>query len=333
VHPILRDAARRQWGVFTAADVRRAGLDHADVLSALRRGEWDRLRRGIYVERAVLEDAARWGAAACHRLDCAAVLLCLGEGPCVSHTSAARLSAVILPRDITDDVVLTDERQWRRGRGYAVMRARLPDHHVRTVGPFRMTGPARTLVDCARTWPLEDAVVAMDAALHSGLVADAELRSMVLDSTHWNGIGGAARAVGLADRRAESPLETRGRLRILGSGLPAPELQVEVRGPRGFVARVDAWYEDAAVAVEFDGRVKYDDPYGGRSGAEALWHEKRREDGLRDLDVRVLRVVQEDLGGSWPAKADRLRSLLAVRLPGPRRFTTVRTTGSRGRTT
>ena len=42
------------------------------------------------------------------------------------------------------------------------------------------------------------------------------------------GIGSAARAVGLADGRAESPLETRGRLRILGSGLPAPELQVVI---------------------------------------------------------------------------------------------------------
>ncbi|PZA21538.1 hypothetical protein DMO24_09760 [Modestobacter versicolor] len=37
------------------------------------------------------------------------------------------------------------------------------------------------------------------------------------------------RAVGLADSRAESPLETRGRLRIAGAGLPPPELQVEIR--------------------------------------------------------------------------------------------------------
>jgi hypothetical protein len=299
-------------------------LEIADVQSALRRGDWVRLRRGAYVERAVVEDADRWGPAARHRLDCAAVLLALGGNPAVSHASAARLAGVVVPRSASSDVVLTDEGQWRRGRGYAVMRARLPGHHVRPDGPFRITNPARTVVDCAREWALEDAVVAMDAALHSGAVTNAELRSMVLEQTHWNGIGRAARAAGLADGRAESPLESRGRLRILGSGLPAPELQVELRGPRGFLARVDGWYDEAAVAVEFDGRVKYDAPFAGRSAAEVLWEEKRREDAIRLVDVRMVRIAQDDMGAAWPAIAGRLRGLLSVPLVGPRRFTVVR---------
>ena len=314
MHPVLRDAARRQWGVFTAADVRRAGLEPIDVRSALRRQEWTRLRRGVYAERAVLDDAVRWGDAARHRLQCAAVLLCLGGRPAVSHVSAARLAGFLVPTTATGDhVTLTDEEQWRTGRGYAVMRAGLPAHHVRCDGPFRTTGPARTLVDCARAWSLEDAVVALDAALHSKAVTAGELRTAVLEQTHWSGIGAAARAVGLADGRAESPLETLGRLRMLGSGLPAPELQIELHGARGFVGRVDAWWEDAAVAVEFDGRVKYDDPFGNRSPAQVLWDEKRREDEIRDLGVRVLRIVHGDLGDAWPAKAERLRSLLATR--------------------
>lgn len=325
MHPVLRSSASRQWGVFSAADARRAGLAITDVQSALRRGEWDRLRRGIYVERAVLECAARSGAHARHRLECAAVLLSLGGCPAVSHASAARLSGLIVPRGVSDDVVLTDEGQWRRGRGYAVMRARLPSHHVRVDGHFRMTGPARTLVDCAREWDLVDAVVSMDAALYAKALTAGELRSAVLDATHWYGIGRAAQAAGLADGRAESPLETKGRLRILGSGLPAPELQVELHGPRGFLARVDAWYEDAAVAVEFDGRVKYDDPYAGRTAAQVLWDEKRREDEVRDLGIRMVRVVQADIGGTWPSKAARLRTLLAVPFTDPRAFTVVRT--------
>jgi hypothetical protein len=283
VHPVLREAARRQWGAFTASDVRRAGLEPTDVQSALRRREWERLRRGVYVERAVLEDADRWGDAARHRLDCAAVLLCLRGQPAVSHGSAARLSDFLVPRGALGAVSLTDAEQWRTGRGYSVMRAQLPPHHVRVDGPFRVTTPARTLVDCAREWSLEDAVVAMDAALHVDAVTAGELRAAVLQQTHWQGIGGAARAVGLADRRAESPLETLGRLRILGSGLPAPELQVDLHGPRGFVARVDAWYEDAAVAVEFDGRVKYDDPFAGRTAAQVLWEVDHRPGSLHVL--------------------------------------------------
>jgi predicted transcriptional regulator of viral defense system len=313
VHPILRESARHQWGVFTAADVARAGLAPVDVQSALRRREWDRMRRGVYVERAVAEDAARWGDAASHRLQCAAVLLCLGGRPAVSHASAARLAGFVVPRSaLVDHVSLTDEEQWRTGRGYVVMRAGLAAHHVRVDGRFRTTGPARTLVDCARSWSLEDAVVAMDAALHSGAVTEAELRTTVLEQTHWAGIGAAARAAGLADGRAESPLETLGRLRMLGSGLPAPELQMDLHGPRGFVGRVDAWWADAGVAVEFDGFVKYSDPFDDRSPAQVLWEEKRREDALRALGVRVLRIVHADLGDAWPVVAERLRSLLAT---------------------
>ena len=72
---MLREAADRQRGVFTATDVRRAGLAPVDVQSALRRGEWDRLRQGVYVERRELRDATARGADDRHLLDCAAVLL------------------------------------------------------------------------------------------------------------------------------------------------------------------------------------------------------------------------------------------------------------------
>jgi hypothetical protein len=101
-------------------------------------------------------------------------------------------------------------------------------------------------------------------------------------------------------------------------------LQVELRGPRGFLARVDGWYDEAAVAVEFDGRVKYDEPFAGRSAADVLWEEKRREDAIRDLGIRMVRIVQADVGAAWPATADRLRSLLGVPLVGARRFSVVR---------
>ena len=164
----------------------------------------------------------------------------------------------------------------------------------------------------------------MDAALNAGLLSHAALTNAVLAQSHWVGIGDAARAANLADARAESPLETLGRLRILASGLPAPELQVEIRDARGFVARVDAWYEEAAVAVEFDGLITYEAPRDGRSPARALWQEKRREDAPRDLDIRVLRVVRADLGPAWERVGGRRASPLAMPVAGPRRLTVVR---------
>jgi hypothetical protein len=146
---------------------------------------------------------------------------------------------------------------------------------------------------------------------------------------HWRGASRAVRAVSQADGRAESPLETRGRLRIVGSGLPTPLLQVEIRTRGRLVAVVDAWFEEAAVAVEFDGRVKYTDPWRGRDPAQVLWEEKRREDDLRALDIRVVRITDDDVERRWPHVEGKLRALMTR--PGPVRRGFTATPRERGR--
>lgn len=322
--PALQLIADGQLGVVTGRDAVRAGLSPEDIRSLLRRREWTRLRRGVYIEtdRArVLQSESR----SRHLLDCVAVLVTLDEGPVLSHSSAARLHEVLVPSSVDDRVRLTDESQWRTGRGYRVARATVPARVLLPFHRFRATSPARTLVDCAREWPLEEAVVAIDEAIQRRCVTRAQLGTAVHAARHWVGVGSAARAVSLADGRAESPLETRGRLRILASGLPAPEIQVELHTPAGRLARVDAWYDEAAVAIEFDGRVKYTDPYRGRTPAQVLWEEKRREDRIRDLGVRFVRLADEDVDRRWPAAVARLRDLLAAPHTGVRPFVVIPT--------
>jgi hypothetical protein len=177
------------------------------------------------------------------------------------------------------------------------------------------------VVDCAREWSLEDAVVAADAALLAGRTTTDELRDAAAAVHHWPGAARAMRAVGLADGRAESPLETRGRLRIIGAGLPTPQLQVEIHAAGRLVGVADAWFEEAAVAVEFDGRVKYTKPWRGRSPEQVLWEEKRREDEMRALDIRVVRIANADLGARWTDTEAQLGRLLRVPGPSVRRFT------------
>lgn len=160
---------------------------------------------------------------------------------------------------------------------------------------FAALSVSRTLVDCAREWSLTDGVIAIDAALNEKKATRGELLEAVLGGRHRVGIAQAARALGLADGRAESPLETRGRLALLASGLPRPELQVEIHDADGFIGRVDAWYDDAAVAVEFDGQVKYTDPRFASPG-KALWDEKRwhgNARGAHGLRVRVKRLSEK----------------------------------------
>jgi predicted transcriptional regulator of viral defense system len=324
MHPDLQFSAARRLGVFTAAEARRAGYDRDEIRSALRGGRWKRLRRGVYIE------AERWAAVVGdarmrHLVECVATLAVLAVGPVLSHESAARLHRLILPRGIDETVRLTDPAEWRSGRGYRIACAALPAADVVRTRVLAATSAARTLVDCAREWALPDAVVAIDAAIQAGKVSRAQMEAAVLAASHWVGVGAAGRALSLADGRAESPLETRARLAIVAAGLPQPELQVEIHDDRGFVGRVDAWFEEAAVAVELDGKIKYIEPRNGRAPADVLWEEKRREDRVRELDIRVLRLVDDDIGRRDRDFVPRLARLLATPLTEPRRFRAVRT--------
>lgn len=332
MHPLLESAAARQFNLFTAADARGAGYEPGEVQRLLSSGEWARLRRGIYVDGHALRSADARGR---HRLACAAVLLALGRrsAAVVSHESAARLWGMVTPAGVDDVVRLTDPERWRRGRGYRVAYASLAPHDLTTGDALPITTTARTLVDCSREWELTDSVVAMDDALYRRLVDRATLHETVLAAKNWPGAAASARALYLADGRAESSLETRGRLRIVASGLPLPELQVEVHDARGKAGVVDGWYDDAAVAIEFDGRIKYTDPWRGRTPAQVQWDENRREDRLRALDIRVVRIADADLGADWPHVVDRLRRLGGTPGPADRRFRLVRRLEGRLRAT
>jgi predicted transcriptional regulator of viral defense system len=167
VHPLLRVAADRRGGVFTAIDARRAGYAHAEIRHLCASGRWHRLRRGVYVAADDLTRADEQGRR--YQLECLAVLLAVDRpAAALSHLSAARLSGLRWRGSSDADVRLTDPQHNHRGRGFRVTRSPLDAEEIRTFGAFRLTAPARTLIDCAREGSLEDAVVAMDAGLLAG---------------------------------------------------------------------------------------------------------------------------------------------------------------------
>jgi hypothetical protein len=199
-------------------------------------------------------------------------------------------------------------------------RATLPDDEVTVRGAYSVTTVARTLVDVARAWPELHAVAAFDAALLRGLTTREQVRRVLARQVNVPGIPRAVRALELADGRAESWLETYGRLTFTALGLPPfiPQVELWVEGRLLKVA--DGWYPDAALAIEFDGRVKYQRPRFGRTPEQELWEEKRKEDLLRAVGVRFVRAVLEDLGPRR-AELDRLvRRQLAAAGPSMREF-------------
>lgn len=313
------ETVRRRLGIVTSADLTAAGVTKAEITSAVRSGAWVRLRPGVLITAADLDEVTRSGRRP--GLDALAVTTTLARPSAVlSGATAAWVWGLPRPRSIAPTVELTDPRRWRRGRGWLMTRASLPDDEIAVRGAYSVTTAARTLVDVARSWPEVHAVAAADAALLRGLTTRQELRRVLDRQRCVPGIPRAVRAVALADGRAESWLETHGRLVFAALGLPPFVPQVELWVDGRLVKVADGWYPDAALAVEFDGRGKYQRPAFGRTPAQELWREKRDEDLLRSLGVQFVRVAFEDLTGGRRALDAQVRRSLARPAPSVRQF-------------
>ncbi|MCW2677538.1 MAG: hypothetical protein JWR70_2578 [Modestobacter sp.] len=308
--------------VFSRAQARAAGRTEEEIRALLTSGRWTALRRGQYCVTADLEaatDARRF------HLELLALQRHLDRPTAAaSHTTAARLHGLEVARPTADVHRLTDPDRWRAGRGYRMTRAALRPDDVTRLGPINVTRVARTLVDCARECSEIDAVAAMDDALLREEVTPTQLRAVLDQAPFTRGMPAARRALAQADGRAESWLESAWRVRHLAAGLPRPGLQVEEIwiGSR-LVKVVDGWLPDHAIAFECDGKVKYTDPYRGRDPAEVLWREKRAEDLMRSVGIRVVRVVTSDVFSGWPALAARTRRELVSPVPALRAFRAV----------
>ena len=84
------------------------------------------------------------------------------------------------------------------------------------------------------------------------------------------------------------------------------------------------------MAIEFDGQVKYRDPW--RDPGRVLWEEKRREDAVRALGIRFVRLADRDVDAGWAPSEERVRGLLASPGPAVRDFVVVRRDRGRVRT-
>lgn len=91
------------------------------------------------------------------------------------------------------------------------------------------------------------------------------------------------------------------------AGLPAPLLQVELRGTSGKRYIGDFYWPQSMLVGEFDGAAKYRDPafLRGRTPEQALMDEKDREDDLRAAGYGVRRW-----GWAIATDASRLRTHL-----------------------
>ncbi len=174
----------------------------------------------------------------------------------------------------------------RRGRNLRVTDARV--HHS-TLDVDDVTGPVtsaeRTVVDCLRSLPFDEALAVADSALRSGR-SQRWLVSLTagLDGP---GSGQARRVAGMADARADNPFESGLRALALGAGLRV-EPQVNLSGPDGFLGRPDLVDRERGLVLEADSFAWH----GSRRG---LVRDARRYNAFVLAGWRVLRFSWEDV--------------------------------------
>lgn len=305
--PVLADT-----GAILRREAIEFGLTSEEVQRMLDRGIWVRIRRGAYAPRdswTALDGVQR------HRVVSAAVMRALGGPAVLGHASAAVVHGLpVWGVDLSDVHVVRGAHGHGSRREAGVMHhaAQLPDDHVVEVDGLLVTSPARTVADLCRELPFEQAVAVADACLHQGCASEDEIQEILLWQDDWPGSRGAARSLSFADKRAESVLESRGRVRMRQAGLPDPELQVDVLDEDGaFVARADFLIRAYSTIVEADGRVKYLVETAGRPLEEVIWAEKRREDALRALGYEVVRYTWSDLAEAPAAFRRRILAAFA----------------------
>ncbi|WP_411373951.1 type IV toxin-antitoxin system AbiEi family antitoxin domain-containing protein [Arthrobacter sp. MPF02] len=271
-----------------------AGFDDRTLTTAVRTGLLIRLRRGAYVRQLEWQTAKPWER---DRLLIRAHYESTGGTARYSHVSAARLHGCRVWNASALVHVTTGYSNSTGSAGTDVRTHRFPlcEGELMSLwtGDGReilTTSLERTVLDCARILPLDEAAVIGDHALQKGASMEA-MRLLLAGSPTKRGSRRAADLLAALDGRAESAGETRTRLLLHSFGLRTYTAQVDIATREGRF-RADFADAEARVIIEFDGRKKYTD-YGPVD--EVLLAERGRESALQELGWAVFRIKWKDL--------------------------------------
>lgn len=305
-------------GMATSAGVTSAALGRLNASGRIRRvlpAVWADAARVDAVPAAgagvpaIPAAAARWhGSCAADDLSSTEALLLdaatlLDAAAVVSHGSAARLWGIDAG-GASAHVTVPRASHLRSGHGLVVHRDALaPGQVVRHRGR-RVSEPFRTVLDVARSAPLEVAVITADALLWAERVEREELLDRLVRLSGARGLVRARRALDLCRYGAASPGETRLRLALVTRGVPEPKLQHAVECA-GQTLVVDLSWPRVRLAVEYDGF----DPHMRRPTFE---RDRRRWSWLRDADWELRAYTAESIRDRGDAIAAEVTRLLEM---------------------
>lgn len=242
----------------------------------LREGRWWRVLRGAYAPVELADDP---------QTRAAALRLVLPAHAVPSHRTALWLLGLDVLGDHLDLTVPRGLHSLDRP-GLRIRSAQLPEEELVLVHGDLAVSAARAFVDVARTEALVEAVVVGDAVLRSGAATAEQLREAVDRARGLPGVLAARQVLPHLEPRAESPMESRLRMRFVLGGLPRPDAQFDVYDEQGHVGRTDLHLR--GVAVEYDGREQ-------RLRKSVFVDERRRQTRLAETGLELRRFTSYDV--------------------------------------
>jgi very-short-patch-repair endonuclease len=183
-----------------------------------------------------------------------------------------------------------------------------------TTDGVRVTSPARTIIELARTSTSTELERAVDSAVRDGGTSPVYLVKRLRSLSGTGRAGVRLLDAVLVDAGGSNALERR-MLRIIREArLPKPTCQVIHRRDGKTVARVDFQFAGTNIVVEVDGQVAHATP-------RQRQHDAQRRRELDDIGVRVLTFVHDEVFQD-PDRVTRdlLRVFGSRSLPGSGRF-------------
>jgi hypothetical protein len=211
----------------------------------------------------------------------AASLWTRGSGV-IAGLPAAYLHGVYrVPRHIPVELIATS----RKVPDLTIIRdQKIADDEIHSLGPIRVTSPARTALDLARRLPRAAAVSYLDSLAAVTRLTPEEVWVLVERYRGTRGMEAARTAIDLMDGGSRSPEETALRLLLIDGNIPRPRTAIWIKD-RWWSTMVAMGWVDAKVCVSWE-------PYKSWEGYRAVQviadHELLQRTGWHHIRAHAL---------------------------------------------
>ena len=286
----IESCGRTSQGLAVAQQLRAAGLAPAAVARSVAAGDAVRVHRRVYslapLPASPLHLVTDNGVAPAYVAHVRAAILSLGPGAMAHQRTAAALRGWGLLIEPSRSIEVAVPHGSRRA---SVQQVKLTERRglavdaltpVADADAIPATSAVQTVIDCAVSLPLIEAVVVCDSALRAGAVTLPELSAA---AESLRGVRDARRCrqvLDHADPACGSVLETVLRVRMLMAGINGFISQHVLLDPdTGVARRVDFAFVGARLVIETDGDKWHPEPS----------RDRERDNALAELGWRVLR--------------------------------------------